>query len=707
MQRYLRRAIELLSALALTKERKPSVIEQNHTKCRTSAPETKYFKRVSPSSLGVSPKLLSSMLSALEAEPRANVHNLMLIKDGRVILECSAPGYDTNTFHLSHSMSKTITGIAIGFLVEEYKLDISSRLTDIFPEVPFSDKRFADITVEHLLSMRSGVPFSELGTATETEWTETFFTSELSFAPGEKFHYNSLNSYILAKIVLKLSGMGLVEYLTPRLFTPLHITNLLWETSPEGVEKGGFGLYMSTESWAKVGMTLLNMGIFEGKQIIPRSWILRSITERSIAPESLGAFNYGYHVWVNRTNDEFLLNGMLGQNVWVCPKNNMVLALNSGNSELFQGSAALDIIRAHLGGELTHSRGGVKEMHELKLRVKNFFKRRHPVRPKQPLRGISYTLGLRNAIPFDNGWMPIVGEYALPDNNFGLLPLFVSVMQNNFTGGIERLKLERIGNSLMLTAVEGGVTRRLEVGIYNFKTTTLTYGGETYIVNALGEALEDEDRNAVYKIELVFPELPNSRLIKLREKDGRLLIQLSETPNQKFAETYLSGMTSGGKIGFAMGIIERKLGENFLGRKLEEAFNPELLAISTASAGWEETLLKENTLAREAISRGEGQLAALISKFITDDKRDKEQKPKEKRGGFFGLFGRKKAARDITVITPAEALDSTEGDEASAEASDTVSSNNRLLFGQETDDIAEGIPTDIEGLLPPQDGDES
>ncbi|MBP3309041.1 MAG: serine hydrolase [Clostridia bacterium] len=639
MQRYLKRAIELLTDLALYGKKNPSVIPPCHTKSRISAPERRYFKRVSPRAVGMSASRLTSLLRSLEGEGRANIHNLLVIKDGVCVLEASAPGYDVNTFHLSHSMSKTVTGIAVGFLIEEGRLTVGSRLMDIFPEVPFTDKRFPEITVEHLLTMRTGVPFSELGTATEEEWTKTFFECELKFAPGAEFHYNSLNSYMLARIIERISGVSLTEYLEERLFAPLGIDNYLWELSPEGCAKGGFGLYMSAESWAKLGVCLLNSGEFEGVQVIPRSWILRSVTERSVAPESLGAFNYGYHIWVNRTNDEFLLNGMLGQNVWVCPKNNIVAVANCGNSELFQGSPALDIIRAHLSGDIQGD-STRQDIAELKSAVQGFFRRRHPVRMREPLRGLSYTLRLRSRAPYVRDFDILLGEYAFPHNNKGLLPLFVSVMQNNFSGGIEKMAFERRGEELIFICTEGGITREFTVGIYGFKTHTVTYGGETYIVNVLGEAMEDEDRNPVFKLEFVFPELPNSRLIKFTlHKGGRILVRMSETPNEKIATTYLTGINPVGKGGFAMGLLEKKLGEDFLERKLTEAFNPRLVGISTAQEGWEETITEENRIAKENADASLGIFSGLLSRFLGEDKSEREEK---ERRGFFGLFRGKK-----------------------------------------------------------------
>ena len=312
MEKWKRKGIELISGLALTAKKNPAVIPFKPEKTKISQPERSYFKRATLSSMGISPARLSRMLEELERERRANIHSIMVIKDGRVVCRCSHPGYDENVFHLSHSMSKTLTGIAIGYLVSEGKLDLSARVTSFFPDITPADSGFASMTVEHLLTMASGVSFGELGVATEEKWTDAFFSAELKFAPGEGYAYNSMNSYILSRIVTIVSGESLTEFLTPRLLSPLGITNFLWEKSPEGFEKGGFGVYMSCESWAKVGVTLLNGGKFEGRQVIPYDWVLRSTKGYSVTPEETGDFNYGYHIWCQRDGAEFLINGMLG-----------------------------------------------------------------------------------------------------------------------------------------------------------------------------------------------------------------------------------------------------------------------------------------------------------------------------------------------------------------------------------------------------------
>lgn len=623
MTKWKRRAVELLTGLAFTGKGDPSVIPYQPSKTEVSGFEEKHFKRTTPERRGVSSKRICDMLTALENDRRANIHNIMIIKDGEVISECSHPGYDVNIRHLSHSMSKTVTGMAVGLLINEKKLTLDTRLVDVFPEFEPGDKRFKEINVHHLLTMSTGVPFSEVGAVTENEWTRAFFESKLSFAPGTNFAYNSMNSYMLARIVTRITGISLMDYLTPRLFAPLGINNIFWEIGPEGVEKGGWGVHLSCESWAKLGVMMLGGGVFEGRRILPKEWVSASTSTEMQAPESAGGYNYGYQLWVHRTESQFLFNGMLGQNVWVCPKNNIVVVANCENNELFQKSAVLEIIESYLGGDILGEMYDASAAAALKDKEKHFFESRHWIRPLSPKKGITYRLGLRCAKPFDNDWSGILGNYTITANNHGILPLFIRAMNNNYSGGIECISFEREHESLFLTSKEGGAEYRLEVGFYDFKTTVINFNGERYIVSAMGEAMEDEDRNMVYKIELLFPEMPNSRKMKFTlGEGGKLVLRMTEIPNSKIAEPLVEAIyTTNPKLAFAVSLLERRLGDKFINRKLESLFSPTLVGANTKSDKYYDIVADEKARAEE-VSRSTKAISALIMRAAGDVKED-------------------------------------------------------------------------------------
>ena len=620
MNKWKMRAVELLTGLAFTSKPNPAVIPSVPSKTEISKAEAKYFRRTTPERRGISSKRMLNMLTSLENDPRAKLHNIIVVKDGEVICEASRPGYSVNIRHLSHSMSKTLTGMAIGILCSEGALSLDTRIADIFKEQKIVDKRFLNMTVRHLLTMSSGVGFSEAGSVTEYEWTRAFFDGRLSFAPGENFAYNSMNSYILSKIVVRRTGMSLTDFINTRIFRPMGITNFFLEKGPEGVEKGGWGVHLSAENWAKLGVMMLSGGVFEGKRILPAAWVAESTATQIKVPEKTGDYNYGYHLWVHKTRDFFLFNGMLGQNVWVCPKNNIVAVVNCENNELFQKSAVIEILENYLGADIGNDRYDSAAATALKEKERTFFESRRFANPKPPKKGITYRLGLRTREPFDKSWNKILSTFTFQQNNHGFLPLIIRAMQNNYSGGIESVTFEKDGHNLVFISHEGGVDYKFNVGLYGFKTNVINVEGEVYIVNALGEAGLDEDGNPTYKIELVLPEMPNSRYIVFTlQSDGKLLMKMSEMPNEKIADPLVEAIyTTTPKLAFAVNLLERRLGDRFIARKLESVFAPALVGIDTKSEDYYSIVADERRRLDEA-QRSTKAISAMLLKLASDD----------------------------------------------------------------------------------------
>lgn len=642
MERWKKRAVELLGAL-VTEDKTPSVIPYYPQKTEILSAEPRSIQRAIPEAVGISSLRIASMLSELESERRANIHSITVVKGGRIISEASAPGYSAELPHLSHSMSKTLTGMAIGILVSEGRLSLGERVVDIFPEIPYKDERFSEISVEHLLTMTAGVDFAEAGVVTESEWTAAFFSSSMSFVPGERFAYNSMNSYILSRIVSRRAGMGLGDFLRTRIFAPLGIRSSFIEKSPEGEEKGGFGVYLSAESWARLGMMMAEGGSYRGRRVLPESWVRASVTTRAISPESAGDFNYGYHLWVHREREEFLFNGMLGQNVWICPANDIVVVISAGNNELFQQSPALYIVRKYLAGDLRDTQ---RRRDSLILRAgeKRFFESRRFARPLPDRRGLLYLLGFKEARPYSTAWDPLLGRYRMRENNCSLLPIFVRCLQNNLRAGIEYIELCREGERLFMIISEGGAVQRIEIGLYSHKETHLEYNREKYIARIMGEATYDVEGKPMFKIEMIFPELPNARMIELYAAgEDAFMMKLSESPNNRIAEPFIESLpVTNPRFAFAKQLLDRRFGGDFLKSKLARLFFPTLLIVREGAEREEELISYDAELFREE-TRSASVLVSMLLKFMKSDSDDEitDASPEEERRGFFSeLFER-------------------------------------------------------------------
>ncbi|MBS6561304.1 MAG: serine hydrolase, partial [Clostridiales bacterium] len=212
------------------------------------------FERTNPENVGVSSKELLYFLKDMTENIEASLHEIMVLVDGKVILETAFSPYRKEDWHISHSLCKSVTNLAIGLLFTDGKIKLDEKITSIFSEKKIAFRgKMKRITVEHLLTMSSGIAFNEASSLFEEDWVKGCLSSGVLFEPGTKFFYNSLNSYLLSAIVVEKTGKGLVDYLEEKLFQKMGIINVFWEKCPKGIEKGGWGLSLTTEDVAKIG----------------------------------------------------------------------------------------------------------------------------------------------------------------------------------------------------------------------------------------------------------------------------------------------------------------------------------------------------------------------------------------------------------------------------------------------------------------------
>ena len=646
MESYKKNLVTLLSNLVLEYKDFPSPIPYSPTKTTLCEPDGINDLYANPEDVGIKSSVITDLLARLEAEENANVHSIVIAAGGKIIAEASRPGFNPRMPHLAHSMSKSVCAILIMLLIDDGKLHTGMRVLDFFPEIK-ANGNYAELTIGHLLSMSSGSTFSEAGVVSEVEWTRAFFEADPKFAPGEKFAYNSMNSYILMHIAEKVCnieyGISADDFLSDRLFTPLGIKKPLWEKSPEGILKGGFGLYLSAESFARLGMLLLSGGIWQGRRILSRKIINEATSPHSITKPESGDFNYGYHFWVNKNGDDFLFNGMFGQNVWISPKCGIVVVINSGNNELFSKGAALDVVRKTLG-DITAGkriRRSMRDGAELRAKCKSFFTSRYWITPKERKRGILSILPFKKKEPFPDAFTPLLDEYICSKNNQGVFPLFVRLMQGNYQGGIKSFRFTREGERLFFTSVEGACEIKIELGFYSYKESVIDLCGEHYLVRAIAEAVEDSHGDISYKIELIFPELPNTRRITLsRTPLGTLNVAMREIPDQRIAASFVDAIpTLTGKYGMLYNLLESRLGVGFVTKKLEELFCPTLFAISHNAEDIVPRLNEEDAKMDEKIASS-ALVRSLVFNFLGNEEKLNENGggPLGKLAGFIGKF---------------------------------------------------------------------
>ena len=556
------------------------------------------FLRATPESQGISSDLFAALLRELDASKDTEMHHFMALRHGKVICECNFAPYPKGMWHITHSMCKSITGMAIGMLIEEEKLKLDENIYDIFPDhINAFSKIFRPvITVENLLTMTSGVTFNESGIVSGNDWLGSFLNASVNGKPGTEFQYNSLNTYVLSAIVTKRTGETLTEYLTPRLFGPLGITKYYWETCPKGITKGGWGLFLCAEDMAKLGQLYLQRGKWNGQQLVSEYWIEIS-TARHLKTQN-DTYGYGYQLWMEQRPGSFEYNGMLGQNVIIYPDMDMVLVTNAGNKEMFQDCIMLNIIRKYfpvnyhpadvlpesplsygllkrLCGELENG-----ENNNRSTSLRGGWKRNVVSRRKHSDKKYSYRISAAVDRPSDHhSFMRAVSgrTYVMEQQNIGIAPLFVQVFHNNMTDGISEISFTYDAGNFCVSFTEGEVIHKLPVGFGKAADGCVDLHGEHYLVATLGEFARDENDIPVLKLEVTFIEECVKRKAHIFfHEDNGIEIRWNETPGKKMILAGLSSITEelSGNFLYNSLLGDHNITTELLHRLMEQTIEP-------------------------------------------------------------------------------------------------------------------------------------
>ena len=556
------------------------------------------FVRATPESQGICSDLFTALLRELDASKDTEMHHFMALRHGKVICECNFAPYPKGMWHITHSMCKSITGMAIGMLIEEEKLKLDENIYDIFPDhINAFSKIFRPvITVENLLTMTSGITFNESGIVSGNDWLGSFLNASVNGKPGTEFQYNSLNTYVLSAIVTKRTGETLTEYLTPRLFGPLGITKYYWETCPKGITKGGWGLFLCAEDMAKLGQLYLQRGKWNGQQLVSEYWIEIS-TARHLKTQN-DTYGYGYQLWMEQRPGSFEYNGMLGQNVIIYPDMDMVLVTNAGNKEMFQDCIMLNIIRKYfpvnyhpadvlpenplsysllkrLCGELENG-----ENNNRSTSLRGGWKRNVVSRRKHSDKKYSYRISAAVDRPSDHhSFMRAVSgrTYVMEQQNIGIAPLFVQVFHNNMTDGISEISFTYDAGNFCVSFTEGEVIHKLPVGFGKAADGCVDLHGEHYLVATLGEFARDENDIPVLKLEVTFIEECVKRKAHIFfHEDDEIEIRWNETPGKKMILSGLSSITEelSGNFLYNSLLGDHNITTELLHRLMEQTIEP-------------------------------------------------------------------------------------------------------------------------------------
>lgn len=299
--------------------------------------------RSTPEAAGVSSTGLREYIEAADKGVNT-MHSFMLVRHGKVVAEAWWKPEAAEKAHVLWSLSKSFTSTAVGLAVEEGKIKLDDRVLKFFPEEAPAEpsENLKAMTVKDLLTMTCGheTEAKLRGDASGASWVKLFLAQPVPHKPGTHFQYNTPGTYMLSSIVTKVTGKTVLEYLKPRLFEPLGIADPQWDVSPQGNSLGGWGLSIRTEDIAKFGQLYLQKGQWNGKQLIPASWIAEASSKqvpndegKKDPAQSDWAQGYGFQFWRCR-HDAFRGDGKDGQYCIVMPEQDAVVAITADTADM-------------------------------------------------------------------------------------------------------------------------------------------------------------------------------------------------------------------------------------------------------------------------------------------------------------------------------------------------------------------------------------
>jgi len=298
---------------------------------------------------------------------RTNTNAFIIIKNDTIVYEHFATGVNQESLHPSFSVAKSFVATLLGIAID--KKDVFSTedlVIRYLPELEKNDERFKRLTIQHVLDMRSAIDYDEHKETPFSPITKLYYGASINSQvsklkmkgePGLKFEYQSINTQILAAILEKATNRKLQDLLAEYLWQPLGAeSNAIWSLDNQKTAKAFCCLNATALDFAKLGRLYLNQGNWEGKRILSAKWIEDTTNPDTL--EKLGYKNqwwacYDYRYFKDLKGAEAALNklslntaikktkyngyyfkvkafdytaiGILGQYVYVNPKNNVII----------------------------------------------------------------------------------------------------------------------------------------------------------------------------------------------------------------------------------------------------------------------------------------------------------------------------------------------------------------------------------------------
>ncbi|WP_072728993.1 serine hydrolase [Paenibacillus sp. NAIST15-1] len=270
---------------------------------------------------------------------KEKIHSCLISVGSEPIYQFFKNKKSVNKLHKVNSCTKSVTSCLIGIAHEKgFIPDLTAPIATYFPSLlKDQDPRKQFITIDHLLTMTAGFDWPEMEDwggwpqmIHSSNWVKYVLERPLLTEPGLVMNYNSGCSQLLLAILQKATNQKAREFAVRHLFSNLGFEDFIWHEDPQGVNIGGFGLYLTVQDMHKFGSLYLNMGRWGKKQLISEKWIAQTTQPENLSYPDLG--HYGRHWWVSQTSGAggfYFAMGMGGQYICVVPSRKIVISMTS------------------------------------------------------------------------------------------------------------------------------------------------------------------------------------------------------------------------------------------------------------------------------------------------------------------------------------------------------------------------------------------
>jgi CubicO group peptidase (beta-lactamase class C family) len=300
------------------------------------------WRSSTPEAQGFDSGKLAALLPAIR-EKNVQIHSLMVVRHGYVVLDATFYPYDGQTAHNVASVTKSMMTTLIGIAVDQGKLTLDDKMVSFFPDRPIAnlDGRKADITVRHLASMSSGLDCTagqdELTLkemVASPDYVQFVLDRQVIGEPGKQFVYCSPAIHLLSPILQKAMGMTTLDFARQYLFEPLGFSEVMWPQDPQGYYNGWADVSLHPQDMAKLGLLFLHKGQWDGQQIVSRRWV-EEATRVQVPTPAEEWDPYGYGWWMEPSIEGvYRADGRGGQYIFVLPQWDMIVVTTGGGFEM-------------------------------------------------------------------------------------------------------------------------------------------------------------------------------------------------------------------------------------------------------------------------------------------------------------------------------------------------------------------------------------